>query len=305
MTVRDLIILGCSSQQPTRLRNHGAYLLRWNEEGFLFDPGEGTQRQFIFANIAPPTVTRILISHFHGDHCLGLGSMLMRLNLDKVQHEIHCYYPASGKKYFDRLHYSTIYHENIKVIEHPVAAAGLVDDDGKFRIEAAFLNHGGIDNIAWKITEADRLKYDPALLKQNGIVGPMVKLLQDQGHIQIGDRIVKLHEVSATKKGDSFVIVLDTRPCPAASQIAQDAQLLLCESTYLDEEKELALKHHHLTAKEAATLALDAGVERLILTHFSARYLRTQDFEKEAREIFPNSFAADDCKVFPWPRARV
>ena len=108
MTVRDLIILGCSSQQPTRKRNQGAYLLRWNEEGFLFDPGEGTQRQFIFADVAPPTVTRIFVSHFHGDHCLGLGSMLMRLNLDKVTHPIHCYYPASGKVYFDRLRYGTI-----------------------------------------------------------------------------------------------------------------------------------------------------------------------------------------------------
>ena len=79
LSVRDIVILGCSSQQPTRFRNHGAYLVRWNEEGLLFDPGEGTQRQFIFAEIAPTCVTRIFISHFHGDHCLGLGSMLMRL----------------------------------------------------------------------------------------------------------------------------------------------------------------------------------------------------------------------------------
>src|SRR6185437_9494786 len=139
MSVRDLIILGCSSQQPTRKRNHGAYLVRWNEEGLLFDPGEGTQRQFIFANVAPTCVTRIFISHFHGDHCLGLGSMLMRLNLDKVTHPIHCYYPASGKKYFDRLRYCSSYHEVINVVEHPVSEPGLVQDDGRFRIEATFL----------------------------------------------------------------------------------------------------------------------------------------------------------------------
>src|ERR1700733_8862003 len=142
MSVRDIVILGCSSQQPTRNRNHGAYLVRWNDEGLLVDPGEGTQRQFIFANVAPTCVNRIFVSHFHGDHCLGLGSMLMRLNLDKVAHPIHCYYPASGKKYFDRLRYGTIYHETIEVIEHPVSAPGLVDDDGRFRIEAVFLEHG-------------------------------------------------------------------------------------------------------------------------------------------------------------------
>ncbi len=305
MTVRDLVILGCSSQQPTRMRNHGAYLLRWNEEGFLFDPGEGTQRQFIFTNIAPPTVTRIFVSHFHGDHCLGLGSMLMRLNLDKVQHPIHCYYPASGKKYFDRLRYGTIYHENIQVVEHPISAAGVVEEDDKFKIEAAFLNHGGIDNIGWRITEANRRKYDPVLLEQKGILGPLVKRLEEQGHIQIGDRLVTLDEVSTDRKGDVFAIVLDTRPCPAATEIARGAQLLLCESTYLQAEAELAQRHHHLTTKEAAAIAVEAGVERLILTHFSARYLRSQDFEKEAREVFPNSFAADDCKIFPWPRKRV
>ena len=137
MSTRDLVILGSSSQQQTRVRNHGAYLLRWNDEGLLFDPGEGTQRQFIFAEIPPPCTTRIFISHFHGDHCLGLGSMLLRLNLDKVKHPIHCYYPASGKKFFDRLRYCCIYRENIEVIEHPVKKEGLVEDDGKFRIEAA------------------------------------------------------------------------------------------------------------------------------------------------------------------------
>src|SRR4029077_21175001 len=176
MSARDLIILGCSSQQPTRYRNHGAYLFRWNDEGLLFDPGEGTQRQFIFADIAPTVITRIFISHFHGDHCLGLGSILMRLNLDKVPHIIHCYYPASGKKYFDRLRYGTIYHEMIKVIEHPVSQAGLVEDDGRFRIEAAFLEHG-VENIGWRITEPNTRKFDNEKLALHGIRGPLVKEL--------------------------------------------------------------------------------------------------------------------------------
>ena len=136
MTVKDLTILGCSSQAPTRHRNHGAYLLRWNNQGFLFDPGEGTQRQFIFANVKPTVVNRIFISHFHGDHCLGLGSFLMRLNLDNIEHPIHCYYPANGKKYFDRLRFGTMYHNRLNVIEHPIHKDGLVHKDDEFVIEA-------------------------------------------------------------------------------------------------------------------------------------------------------------------------
>ncbi len=297
MTVRDLTILGCSSQAPTRKRNHGAYLLRWNGEGLLFDPGEGTQRQFIYAEIAPPTVTRIFVSHFHGDHCLGLGSMLMRLNLDKVTHPIHCYYPASGKVYFDRLRYGTSYRENINVIEHPVTGPGIVHQDENFTIEAGYLNHG-IDNFAYRITEPDTIKFDKDKLKSLGIFGPIMQTLLKEKKISHEGKEVLLEDVSHVRKGDSFAFVMDTRPCSGALHIARKATMLLCESTYLDSEKDLAKSHNHLTAKEAAQIAHDAGAEELILSHFSARYLDLRPFEREAREIFSNTFAADDLKQF-------
>ncbi len=301
MSARDITILGCSSQQPTRQRNHGAYIIRWNDEGLLFDPGEGTQRQFIFANVAPTVISRVFISHFHGDHCLGLGSILMRLNLDKVTHPIHCYYPASGKKYFDRLRYGTIYHEIIKVIEHPVAAPGLVEDDGKFRIEAAFLEHG-VDNIAWRITEPDTHKFEKEKLDKLGVTGPLVKKLQAEGEVFVDGKKVTLDEVSWIRKGDAIAVVIDTRYCQSAIDIAKNARVLICESTYLDEHRDLAHNHLHLTAKEAATIAKQADVKQLILTHFSARYLNLQDFENEARPIFSNTFIAEDLKTFPFPK---
>jgi ribonuclease Z len=301
MSARDIIILGCSSQQPTRHRNHGAYLIRWNNEGLLFDPGEGTQRQFIFADVAPPVVTRIFISHFHGDHCLGLGSMLMRLNLDKVKHPIHCYYPASGQKYFERLRYGCIYKENITVVEHPVKKSGLVEDDGKFRIEAAFLDHG-VENIGWRITEADTIKFHKEALKKLNIDGPIVRKLEKEGRVLVDNRWVLLEEVSHVRPGDSFAYVLDTRPCPEAIELARDAKVFLCESTYLDEARDLAYEYKHMTAKQAAEIAKQANAKMLILTHFSARYRELDAFEKEAGEIFPNVFAADDLKRFPFPK---
>jgi ribonuclease Z len=300
MSLRDIVILGCSSQQPTRLRNHGAYLVRWNGEGLLFDPGEGTQRQFIHANVAPTFVTRIFISHFHGDHCLGFGSMLMRLNLDKVTHPIHCYYPASGQVYFDRLRYGSIYHENITVIPHPVAEAGLVDADEKFKIEALFLDHG-VDNIAWRITEADTRKFDRQKLAHYKVEGPLVRKLEELGSLQIGREMIALDDVSSVRKGDVFAIVIDTLPCAEAVEIAKGATILLCESTYLEEHRQLAQKHMHLTAKQAAEIARDAGVRQLILTHFSARYQDLDAFATEAGAIFPNVLVAEDLKCFPFP----
>jgi ribonuclease Z len=299
MTVRDLIILGCSSQQPTRTRNHGAYLVRWNGEGFLFDPGEGTQRQFIFAGIAPTCVNRILISHFHGDHCLGLGSMLMRLNLDKVNHPIHCYYPASGQAYFERLRHGTIYHQVIQIIEHPIKNEGIVDEDGNFRIEARFLDHG-VETLGWRITETDTRKFDKAKLAAAGVEGPNVRLLERQGELLIGDHKISLDDVSYIKQGDVLAVAIDTLPCPALADLARGAKLFLCESTYLESHRDLAKQHHHLTATQAAEIARSAGAEQLILTHFSARYRDSEEFAKEARPIFPHTQAAEDFRVFPF-----
>ena len=300
MTVKDIIILGCSSQQPTRHRNHGAYLVRWNEKGFLFDPGEGTQRQFIFADVSPTTVTDILVTHFHGDHCLGLGSMLMRLNLDKVTHPVHCYYPKKNKKNFKYLRYGCIYHENIRIIEHPVAKEGIVDETSQFIIEGAFLQHG-VATMGWRITEADKRKFDKEKLKDYKVVGPLVKQLEKAGSITVEGKKIFLDDVSHIQKGDSIAVVLDTRYCQKAVDIAKDATILLCESTFLEQDKHLAKKYAHMTAKEAATIAKKANVKMLILTHFSARYQDLSLFEKEAKEVFPNTYIAEDLKRFSFP----
>jgi ribonuclease Z len=275
--------------------------MRWNDEGLLFDPGEGTQRQFIFADIAPTCVTRIFVSHFHGDHCLGLGSMLMRLNLDKVKHPIHCYYPASGKTFFDRLRFGTIYHETITVVEHPVSKPGLVDEDDNFRIEAYKLEHG-TDNYAYRVQERSRRKFDREKLKKYRVEGPLVRLLEEKGTIEIDGQTVSIDDVSIVKEGDVFAIVIDTLPCAGALKAAQGAQMLLCESTYLDEHADLAKQYMHMTASQAAEIAKKAGAQELILTHFSARYQDLDGFLQEARPIFPNTHVADDFKVFPFKK---
>lgn len=302
MSVRDIIILGTSSQQPTRKRNHGAYLIRWNNEGFLFDPGEGTQRQFIFADVTPTTVTRIFISHFHGDHCLGVGSMLMRLNLDKVKHPIHCYFPKAGKSNFDKLRYGCVYHENITVVEHPIDKEGLVEDNSNFRIECTYLDHG-IKNLGYRITEPDRIKFDSEKLAHFGVKGPNVKKLQEKKKLSINGKDIHLEDVSWIQKGDVFAYIVDTRYCPQAIELAKGAKVLICEATFLEDRKDLAKKYMHMTAKEAALIAKEAGVDTLILTHFSARYPDESLFENEARQVFPNTFAAQDFKRFDFPKS--
>ncbi|BFO21371.1 hypothetical protein SHKM778_77590 [Streptomyces sp. KM77-8] len=121
------MVLGTASQVPTRHRNHNGYLLRWDGEGILFDPGEGTQRQMLRAGVAAHDLNRICVTHFHGDHSLGLAGVIQRVNLDRVPHEITAHYPRSGQRFFDRLRYATAYRETVALTEAPVDTDGPLD----------------------------------------------------------------------------------------------------------------------------------------------------------------------------------
>src|SRR5512147_130226 len=120
MSGRELIALGTSSQVPTRERSHNAYLLRWDGEGLLFDPGEGVQRQLTIAGIPASAIHRICITHFHGDHCLGLAGIVQRLSLDRCDHPVHIYYPDSGQQYVERLCNASVYDQKAELVFHPI-----------------------------------------------------------------------------------------------------------------------------------------------------------------------------------------
>ena len=130
----------------------------------------------------------------------------------------------------------------------------------------------------------------------------LVKDLIKNGVVEIDGKKIFIDDVSHIRTGDALAVVIDTRMCPQAIEIARGAKTLICESTYQEEHKDLAKKHFHMTAKEAALLAKEAGVEQLILTHFSARYQSTKGFETEAKEIFPNVLVAEDLAVFPFEK---
>jgi ribonuclease Z len=124
MSQRELVVLGTASQVPTRHRNHNGYLLQWDGEGLLFDPGEGTQRQLLHAGVSAHAITRICVTHFHGDHCLGLPGVIQRINLDRPPHAVSAYYPSSGQHWFERLRHASAFHETVELRPEPVAAAG-------------------------------------------------------------------------------------------------------------------------------------------------------------------------------------
>lgn len=303
MSARELVVLGTSSQVPTRYRNHNAYFLRWDADGFLFDPGEGTQRQMILAGLAASQIQHILITHFHGDHALGLAGMIQRISLDRVAEPVHIYYPASGQIYFERLRGATIFVDQSRLIPHPIAGDGTVMETPTWILEARRLDHG-VDTFGYRIRERDGARMLPERLAALGVRGPAVRQLQTTGEVQVGERRVRLEEASVPRPGQRFAFVMDTRPCPGARALAEGADLLVCESTYLESEREEAWAHHHMTARQAAILARDGGAQRLVLTHFSQRYGDPAIFVDEARPIFAESVAAIDLEKVEVPGRR-
>jgi ribonuclease Z len=300
---RELVVLGTASQAPTRTRNHNGYLLRWDGEGLLFDPGEGTQRQLLQAGVPASAITRLCLSHFHGDHCLGVPGIVQRLSLDRVPHPVHAHYPASGQHYFDRLRHASAFHEVADLREEPVAADGPVAVGVFGRLEAHRLEHP-VESYGYRLVEPDGRRMLPAELARHGIAGPDVGRLQREGVLTSGGRTVRLEEVSAPRPGQRFAFVMDTRMCDGVLALADGADLLVIESTFLHEDVDLAARYGHLTARQAARVAAGCGVRRLVLSHFSQRYPDPERFREEAAAVFDGDLvvAADLDRVAVPPR---
>ncbi|QXE36893.1 ribonuclease Z [Streptomyces sp. GMY02] len=299
MSVRELVVLGTASQVPTRHRNHNGYLLRWDGEGLLFDPGEGTQRQMLRAGVAAHDINRICVTHFHGDHSLGLAGVIQRINLDQVPHRVTAHYPASGQHFFERLRYATAYRESVPLAEAPVTDDGVLARTPAYTLEAHRLSHP-VESYGYRLIEPDGRRMIPALLAEHGIGGPDVGRLRREGTLNG----VTLDEVSELRRGQRFAFVMDTRLCAGVRTLAEGCDLLVIESTFLDEDERLATEYGHLTAGQAGRVAREAGVRHLVLTHFSQRYPDPDEFERQARAagfVGEVTVAADLVRV-PLPK---
>jgi ribonuclease Z len=299
---RELVVLGTASQVPTRRRNHNGYFLRWDREGILFDPGEGTQRQMLMAGVPASDITRICVTHFHGDHCLGLPGVVQRLSLDRTQHVVSAHYPASGQQFFERLRHASSFYETATLDEQPVTAEGHLVTGAFGVLEARRLSHS-VDSFGYRLVEPDGRQMVPELLREFGLSGPDVGVLQRSGSLTVDGRTVRLADVSRPRRGQRFAFVMDTRLCDSVYALAAEADMLVIESTFLAEDSDLAENHGHLTARQAASVAAECGVRQLVLTHFSQRYQDSSRFYDEARSVFDGEVVvAQDLMRVPVPK---
>ncbi len=297
--MRELVVLGTASQVPTRHRNHNGYLLRFDDEVILFDPGEGTQRQLLMAGLPVTPIKRICITHFHGDHSLGLPGILQRISLDRVPHPVSVHYPAGGQEFYDRLRHATSYWDNADILPAPVGA-GFVAETSAGRLTALPLQHS-IEAYGYRLTEPDTRRMLPELLTAHGISGPAVGELQREGHLGP----VTLDQVSVNRPGQSMAFIMDTGLCDNVFTLAHGVDLLVIESTFLAEDAGMAAQVGHLTAGQAATVARESQARHLVLTHFSQRYPDPSRFLEEARKEFDGPITiAEDLQRIPFPQRR-
>jgi len=293
----ELTVLGTASQAPTRERGQGGYVLRWFDEVVLFDPGEGSQRQLLLAKMSPAQIDRVFITHFHGDHCLGLPGLLQSRALS-TDRPITVHYPSSGESYVDHLLGGCAIDFDLRVHRVPIEAGHRLQTT-RYVVSTAELDHP-TPAIGYRLEEPAGRHLLPDRLATAGLEGESIAQLRRAGRIRSRTGTIDVRSVSEIRQGPSMAYVMDTALGDGARHLAFGVDLLICEATYLSSEAHLAAGHGHMTAAQAGQLAADAGVGLLVIGHYSARYDDIAAFADEARRYFPRVIAARDFTCIPW-----
>ena len=289
----QITFLGTSSMVPTKERNQIAVFLSYGSEGILLDCGEGTQRQFKIAGISLTKVTKILLSHWHGDHVLGLPGLIQTLSSMDYNGKLEIYGPVGTKKRMEKMFEAFVFDKRISLVVKEVKE-GILFENNEFQLEAYQLEHG-IENLGYKFVEKDKRKVDMKKARKLRIPeGPLLGRLQQGKAIEFNGKRIEPDEVTDIESGKKIAYITDTVLCDNCYRIAENADLLICEATYSSKLVGKSEEYGHMTAKQAAQIANKANAKQLVLIHFSARYKNTQELEEDARGIFDNVICAKD-----------
>jgi ribonuclease Z len=299
----DVVFLGTSASTPTAQRALAATLVRRGGERLLFDCAEGTQRQLLRSDVGLVDLEEIFLTHFHADHYLGLPGLLKTYSLRGRELPLTLYGPRGLKelvttlrRIFGRLPYA------VELVE--LEPGALLERQG-YRLRTFSVDHG-VPAVGYSLVEAERPgRFDVDAADRLGVPnGPQRGLLQHGETVTVaGDRVVTPDDVlGPPRPGRKVVLTGDTAPAASVVEAAENADLLVHEATFLDDERARARETLHSTASDAAAVAREAGVRLLALTHLSTRYFGHQVVE-EARERFPDTVVPRDFDVVEVPFA--
>lgn len=298
----EILFLGTSASAPSVKRGLAAQVVKHDEYRFLVDCGEGTQRQILQSGLGFKNLNRILLTHGHLDHILGLGGLLSTFLRWEAIEELEIF---GGRSTLERVH-DLLYSVVLRGVQPPMPLKlteikpGLIFDADNFTVTAFPVSHRGPDCLGYVFEGKARRPFLNDKATELGVpFGPERRELVAGKPISLPDgrRVNPDDVLGPLQAGTKLVVVGDTGKTENLVEVSRDADALVIESTYLDEEAEMANKFSHLTARRAAELAVKAGVKRLILTHISRRY-REKDVLKEAQAVFPNAVVARDFDVF-------
>lgn len=303
----ELVFLGTSASAPSAHRGLPAQIIKHNEHRFLVDCGEGTQRQILQSGLGFRKLNRILVTHSHLDHILGIGGLVSTYLRWEAIESLEIY---AGETALKRIH-DLLFRVVIRGTKPPFpielipVEEGLVIEENDLTVKAFPVNHRSPDCFGYSFEEKGRRPFLPDKAEAISIPqGPWRRDLVQGKETTLPDgRVIQPDEVLGEfEAGTKLVLVGDTGETEPVLPYCQDADGLVIEATYLDEEGEMAREFSHLTATEAAQLARQADVKRLFLTHISRRY-REKDVEKEARKVFPNAEVVRDFDRFSIKRS--
>ncbi|MAE13331.1 ribonuclease Z [Candidatus Woesearchaeota archaeon] len=292
----EITFLGTSSMVPTKERNTQAIYLEYKGEGFLIDCGEGTQRQMNIAGIKRNKVRKILISHWHGDHVSGLIGLIQTIGNIEGDQEITLYGPKGTKECMDHLMHSCIFENKLtlSIIELDINNLSTVHETDEYKIEAIPLEHS-VPSLGYSFTEKERRKINMAKANKLGLKeGPFIGKLSQGKEVTFKGKKITPDDVSTILPSKKTAFILDTQICENSMILAKDADLLITESSFASALKEKAEEYKHLTAGDAALIANNANVKKLILTHLSQRYKTPEEILHDAQTTFPNVEVAFD-----------
>jgi ribonuclease Z len=289
-----ITFLGTAGSWPTKERSASAIALDLESELILLDCGEGTQRQFFQSPASFMRVRRIFLTHFHGDHFLGLPGLVQSMNLNNRTEPLDIYGPPDAKEMVGRALQMGYFTQRFPVAVHPLQPGESVELDG-YTVRSARAEHP-VPALAFRVEEGPkRGRFDGALARSLGIEGPDFRRLEAGESVRVGDRLVRPDEVMGPPRdGRSIVYSGDSGPSDDIRRLAHRATVLIHEATVGREIEAEANEWGHSSARQAAELARAAEATALFLTHFSSRYKELEPLEEEARIVFPGSRAARD-----------
>jgi ribonuclease Z len=301
----DVIPLGTASAVPTETRHLSAFALERKGRVLLFDCGEGTQYRLQDAGLSWGRVDAIFVTHLHGDHCYGLPGLLSTMSLQQRTDPVTFVLPPGGPAMLravpgvapDRLSFPV---EIVRLDAN--SEPGVVYEADEFVVEARRLEHRGDFAAGFRFEERLRPgRFDPERARTLGVPeGPAFGRLQGGTPVSTPDGTTVRPEqvLGPPRPGIAVAYVTDTRPCDGGRALAAEADLLYHDATFADEHGARAEQTGHSTAREAATVAREAGAKRLLLGHLSARYPDPAPLVVEARSIFPGAEVAEELRRY-------